>query len=460
MADTNIAAGNRRSATDHSLRHALLDSRQRWRDLVLTSADIVYETDAAGHLVFVMPDPVLGWSTSTLLDYPADRLLISGISSDTFNPFRVTAPVRRRRCWLQRADGSAVMLAFAAAPLVDSEGRIVGTRGMGVDWSEFDGAAARNAAALRRGEVLDHILWRMGHEVMAPRMMQAALDALINALGAEGAAVIDVQGDASGRLMHVAGRGAEEVLPAAARLLASTADLVADAGSDGRPILAATCRSRFGSNGGIALWRSPGSRGWDGDDRLLVESAASLIRMVLEHETIQKEMAHQARTDPLTGLLNRRAFLEEINRHLDRLEREGLPGTLLYADLDNFKPVNDRLGHEMGDAVLVRAAQVLRSAVRPSDLVARQGGDEFALWMDGADHMTAAERADALCAAMPEALREIVGGDPPTVSIGIVTREAGSDEPLDELLRRADQAMYLVKHSGGGHWRVNSQDPL
>jgi diguanylate cyclase (GGDEF)-like protein len=130
----------------------------------------------------------------------------------------------------------------------------------------------------------------------------------------------------------------------------------------------------------------------------------------------------------------------------------------LYADLDNFKPVNDRLGHEMGDEVLVRAAQVLRSAVRPSDLVARQGGDEFALWMDGADHMTAAERADALCVAMPEALREIVGGDPPTVSIGIVTREAGSDEPLDELLRRADQAMYLVKHSGGGHWRVNSQD--
>jgi diguanylate cyclase (GGDEF)-like protein len=133
----------------------------------------------------------------------------------------------------------------------------------------------------------------------------------------------------------------------------------------------------------------------------------------------------------------------------------------LYADLDHFKPVNDRLGHEVGDQVLMRAAQILRNAVRPSDLVARLGGDEFALWMNGADHMTAAERADHLCATMPGALREIVGdgGVTPTVSIGIVTREAGGGEPLDGLLRRADQAMYAVKRTGRGHWHVTKQEP-
>ena len=64
--------------------------------------------------------------------------------------------------------------------------------------------------------------------------------------------------------------------------------------------------------------------------------------MVLEHEAIQQEMARQARTDPLTGLLNRRAFLEEMARHIDRLDREDQPGTLMFADLDYFKPVNDR----------------------------------------------------------------------------------------------------------------------
>ena len=74
--------------------------------------------------------------------------------------------------------------------------------------------------------------------------------------------------------------------------------------------------------------------------------------MVLEHEAIQGEMERQARTDPLTGLMNRRAFLEDLVRHAERLDREELPGTLMFADLDNFKTVNDRLGHEIGDQVL------------------------------------------------------------------------------------------------------------
>jgi diguanylate cyclase (GGDEF)-like protein len=453
MTDTIVA--------DATLRHALLDSRQRWRDLVLTAADLAYETDAWGRFAFVMPDPALGWPAATLIGQPAELLLAGGTGANGFNPFRVTAPVRRRRAWLQRADSSAVMLAFSAAPLLDAEGRIAGTRGMGVDWSEYDDNAARVAASLRRGEVLDHILARMGHEVLAPRMMQAALDALVNALGAEGAAVIDLCGDAGATLVHRSGGAADEVLAQAAALLA-TANTPSDATTrNGRPMLVAACRTRFGANAGVALWRSPGSRGWDNEDKLLIHAAASLIRMVLEHESIQQEMARQARTDPLTGLLNRRAFLEELNRHIDRLDREDQPGTLLFADLDCFKPVNDRLGHEVGDQVLVRTANILRNAVRPSDLVARLGGDEFALWMNGADHMTAAERADYLCTEVPSQLREIAcdGGTTPTMSIGIATRAAGSLEPEDSLLRRADHAMYQVKRAGRGHWQVAAEEP-
>jgi diguanylate cyclase (GGDEF)-like protein len=453
MTDTIVA--------DAPLRHALLDSRQRWRDLVLTAADFVYETDAWGRFVFVMPDPTLGWSAATLIGQPAELLLAGGIVANGFNPFGVTTPVRRRRAWLQRADGGTVMLALSAAPLLDAEGRIAGTRGMGVDWSEFDDSAARVAAALRRGEVLDHILWRMGQEVLAPRMMQSALDALTNALGAEGAAVIDVCGGATALVAHRAGGGADEVLAEATALLATAGDPAVASAKGGRPILVAACRTRFGADAGVALWRSPGSRGWDNEDRLLIHAAAGLIRMVLEHEAIQQEMARQARTDPLTGLLNRRAFLEEMARRIDRLDREDQPGTLLFADLDCFKPVNDRLGHEVGDQVLVRTAGILRNTVRPSDLVARLGGDEFALWLDGADHMTAAERAEHLCAEVPRELREITadGGPSPTMSIGIATRAAGSKEPVDSLMRRADQAMYEVKRSGRGHWQVAAEEP-
>ncbi|HEX4171082.1 MAG TPA: diguanylate cyclase [Acetobacteraceae bacterium] len=459
MNDTIAASSNAPAPEDVNLRRALLDSRQRWRDLVMTAADLVYEVDACGRFILLAPDPVLGWPTATLIGQPAELLLATGTGPSNFNPFRLTAPVHRRRAWLKRTDGSPVMLSFSGAPLLDAQGRVIGARGLGIDWTEFDTDASRIAASLRRGEVLDNILWRIGQEVLAPRMMQAALDGLMNAVGGEGAAVIDMGGDAGPKLIHRAGGGADDIRIQAAALLTTASGAINATTQEGRPIVVAACRTRFGAHAGIALWRSPGSRPWDQEEQSLLCAAANLICMVLEHEAIQHEMARQARTDPLTGLLNRRAFLEDMERHIDRLDREDQPGTLMFADLDNFKPVNDRLGHEAGDEVLQRAASMLRNAVRPSDIVARLGGDEFALWLNGADHMTAAERAHYLCAAMPEALREIAGEEPlPSISIGIATREAGSGEPVDSLLRRADEAMYDVKRQGRGHWRVARTD--
>jgi diguanylate cyclase (GGDEF)-like protein len=173
-------------------------------------------------------------------------------------------------------------------------------------------------------------------------------------------------------------------------------------------------------------------------------------------------MVRQARTDSLTGLLNRRAFLEEIARCAERLDREELPGTLMFVDVDDFKVVNDAMGHEVGDQVLIRTAALLRNVVRPTDLVARLGGDEFAVWMNGADHMTAAERAEQLRTQVPREMSELTGSNTLRlgVSIGIATRCHGSREPIDGVLRRADMAMYEVKHRGHGHWLVAPEGPV
>jgi diguanylate cyclase (GGDEF)-like protein len=178
--------------------------------------------------------------------------------------------------------------------------------------------------------------------------------------------------------------------------------------------------------------------------------------MILEYEALRREMALQARTDPLTGLLNRRAFVEEMTRQIARLDRAGEPGTLMFVDLDAFKAVNDRLGHGTGDRVLVRIADILRTLVRPFDLITRLGGDEFAVWLSGADHMTAAERADHLCKTVPAELLAILPEAFPKlgVSVGIATRRPGSEESIEDLTRRADMAMYEVKRSGRRHWRV------
>jgi len=442
------------------LRGALLDSRQRWRDLVTMAADFAFETDSAGRFVFVNPDPTLGWPAGLLIGQPAELLMAD---RNGFSPFRPTAELRGRRAWLKRNDGTPACLRFAVAPLCDPQGRIIGARGIGVDITTQDAREAQIAAALRRGEVLDHILSRIGQEVLAPNMMRAALDALMNALGAEGAAVITLHAEPLGPVLaHQAGGGAAGIAPTAGALLTEPGDTQQASSEDGRLVLVSSCQTRFGEHAGIAVWRVGGSRAWDQEERLLLRSAANLIRVVLEHEAIQREMVRQARTDPLTGLLNRRAFLEEIERHIERLDRENLPGTLLFADVDNFKPVNDLLGHELGDDVLLHVALLLRSTVRPSDLVARLGGDEFAVWLNGADQLTAAERAEQLRTQAPRELRQLVAGTSPplSLSIGIASRSPGSHEPVESLMRRADAAMYEVKRQGRGHWRVAPEEAV
>jgi len=438
--------------TDQPLRAALLESRQRWRDLVSLAADLVFETDAEGRLTFILPDPALGWSAADLLGQPGQRLSADLPGVPACNPFLPEKPIRGRRVWLRRADGSLSCLAVAAAPLLDAAGRVIGARGLGMDVTDQDEQDGVKAAALRRTAVTDDILWRMRQEVLAPRMMRAVLEELINAVGAEGAAVL-AEGPA---VLHQSGTGAGAVLDELAILLdgADEINQIKTGETAGQPLLVSVCHTRFGEKVGLALWRPPGARSWDPEDRMLSASTTTIIRVVLEHQSIQREMARQARTDPLTGLINRRAFLEELPRHIDRLEGEHLPGTLVFADLDNFKTINDVLGHEIGDDVLCRAAQLLRKTVRPGDLVARLGGDEFAIWMDGADHLTAAERAEKLRVEGPLVFAEVIGASTPPLgfSIGIAMRASG--EEVDSVMRRADLAMYQVKRDGRGHWRV------
>ena len=131
----------------------------------------------------------------------------------------------------------------------------------------------------------------------------------------------------------------------------------------GEQVLACPCSTRFGERAALLAWRPPHARMWDSDDLTLASSIGGIVRIVLEHEAIQRELARQARTDPLTGLLNRRAFIEEASRRLDRLERDGQFGTLLFLDLDHLKQLNDRLGHEAGDSALLTV-----SALPPAHL--------------------------------------------------------------------------------------------
>lgn len=446
-----------------TLRQALIESRQRWRQFGAIAADLLFETDIAGRLVFLAPERVLGWSAADLLGNASNGLLLDPGAP---NLFAATAPHRRRPSWLRTRSGAAACIAVTVVPMLDEHGVFRGTRGIGVDITEQEKASAAAAAAQRRAEVLDHIMGRMRQEVLAPRMMQAMLDALLRPLGAQGTAAIDLlrldQPADSSWVLHATGPHPPLLLETlAAELAGGEDDMRRLELPDGTQVLACPCSTRFGDRAALTAWRAPGGRLWDTDDLTLVSSVAGVMRIVREHECIQRELALQARTDPLTGLLNRRAFLEEATRRLDRLERDGLCGTLMYLDLDGLKQINDGQGHEAGDAALVLVSALLNRVFRPSDLVARLGGDEFAVWLDGADSFTAAERAENLRITTPLELAHLVSPDgrPAGMSIGIATRDPGSDETLEEMIGRADLAMYAVKRAGRGNWRVAQLNP-
>ena len=174
-------------------------------------------------------------------------------------------------------------------------------------------------------------------------------------------------------------------------------------------------------------------------------------RMAAAVQGGQEELAHQAFHDPLTDLPNRDLFKDRVGHALARQIRDRKPLAVMFVDLDDFKTVNDSLGHAAGDQLLSLMAERLGRSVRPSDTVARLGGDEFAVLVEDMrgqrDAILVAERIiDALTEPLALEDREIFVH----ASVGIAITYGGIE--MDELLKNADVAMYAAKRSGKGRY--------
>src|SRR3712207_3616572 len=185
-----------------------------------------------------------------------------------------------------------------------------------------------------------------------------------------------------------------------------------------------------------------------------VEAIEGVVHDVTERKRMEEKLAHRALHDPLTGLPNRDLLLDRLGQALTRAARSGRRVALLFMDLDNFKYVNDSLGHDAGDGLLMEVSERLRAGLRPEDTVARLGGDEFVVLLEGLKDETEAEEA---AARLTEAINRpfcIEGQEVfATFSIGIALNTP--DGVLnDDLLRKADTAMYKAKNDGKDRHRV------
>jgi diguanylate cyclase (GGDEF)-like protein/PAS domain S-box-containing protein len=384
---------------------------------------IVYWNKAAEHMY--------GWSEVEAVDAQITEL-IPALSAETAK--ELAKAVVTRTPWtgdyrVQRRDGTILPVLVSATPMCDEHGELVAMIGVFTDISERKRAeeAAQELSVIVESSA-DAILtlgldgtiltWNRGAEELYGYPAEEAIG--------NNSSILDSEAAADSRL--------------SAMSIIRTGDSIRE--------LELVRRRRDGSLVDVSLSGSP----IYGDDGKVM-GIASIGRDIGDRKRLEEELTRQAMHDALTGLPNRTLLSDRLTQALAGTTRRNAPVSVLFLDLDQFKAVNDASGHLIGDELLVEVANRLKLVVRPSDTLARFGGDEFVVVCEDADETEAQRIAERMIGALKDPIE--VGGNPKyvTASIGIAVSpplEADSNS----LLRYADTAMYDAKARGRARSRV------
>jgi diguanylate cyclase (GGDEF)-like protein len=429
---------------DRALQAALIESRQRLRELVDLSCDFAWETDAKGRFSFITGQGALGRAGADLLGTDPAALTLS--PEDAVH-FQSDSPPEGTLLWARTEYGAPVCLHLKARAIFDAQGEFLCVRGACRDVTEAQERDAALAAAKHRERSMIQ-LFRALREAADPKAaIKLGVATAAQATGAAGAALFAVAADTIGDQLANAGAVvASSAADGAARGKQITAQTI-----DGQRLLAIPGAHRGGVNCALVLARAADQADWPEDDQFLLNELTDQLAVAVAQAAEQDALAKLSETDALTGLLNRRGFDAHLARSMAaaRIAKRG--GALLYVDLDNFKQINDRHGHAQGDAALRAAAELLRRSVRAGDLVGRLGGDEFAVWLAEVDTREARQRGEQLALTARALQRFAPDSDKPIgFSVGIAMLRADRPQSDAAVMALADKAMYQVKHGSKG----------
>ncbi|HJP19973.1 MAG TPA: diguanylate cyclase [Alphaproteobacteria bacterium] len=457
---TLVLVLSREFTVERNFMAALLASRQLFKDLVSCSADFAWETEASGNFAFVSQQGALGYTAHELNRRSPRQLIHPRHDEGEPFPFDSRLAHEESEVWMRRADGSPACLRISSVPIYSDAGDWLGCRGVARDVSDARARDLELERAHNRERLLNAIVNTIREEVVPDQMLLAAAEATAGALGARhcwifrrtplGQFAKAVEHDEPpGSTPEAAVRAAQELI------VHGDPQNVVESKVGNTLMLTSVARYRGEINGAISACRDNDQPAWNAADRKLLAGVADHLGIALEQIANHEALERLSRTDELTGLSNRRAFFDDLEKRLAHQRRTQRPGALLYVDLDNFKPVNDVHGHHTGDAVLIGVSELLAGGTRVGDLAARLGGDEFALWLEESDEPAAIVKAETLL----DQIATLSGysadaARPLGFSIGIALSDAAVEEGFKDLVGRADEAMYQAKYAGKGGYVV------
>jgi diguanylate cyclase (GGDEF)-like protein/PAS domain S-box-containing protein len=444
---------------DATLHRALVESRQRYKELVELSSDLAWETDESARFSFVSPGGGLGWRPSDLVGRDVAAFLDDPSRCAIFAAHE---PMSDQEIGFRRSDGNVACLMVAAKPLHDAAGGWIGARGVARDITELRRQERDFAVTRLHESLMTRIVRTMRDELDGTAALTAAIAATCLAIGATGGTVLrnsaSAEKEQAGRWGDVA---PEHALDMAADLLRKSVSCSLTC--DDLHVIGHAARFRQEQQGTVILWKPEDDGAFEAGDLGLLADVTDYLGGALAQIASVERIVTLSRTDPLTELLNRRAFIEELDRRLARLSRDSVSGqggadrtgTLFFIDLDNFKRLNDELGHAAGDCILCSVAQMLRGLCRSHDLIGRLGGDEFVVWIDSIERGVALKRARSF---LDRFSAQIQDGDDVTrrmgMSIGVAYSNSSPGHTAKKIIARADRAMYRAKQAGKGRITV------
>jgi len=457
QADPLVFLFGKETTIEHNLTDALVDSRQMFKDLVSCSTDFAWETDEKGNFIYASPRGILGYTSFELNGKNAHDMIIGG---EEDNPFSTKNKVTDRELWLKKSNGSLACLLVSAVPIMDNHTKWQGARGVCRDITN----RRERESILRRTHKREHILNRIISTIRdmdSPSgMLENAIDATLEGIGADHCYIIQKTTHSEGRFQaevkQQQGNGADTDL--IDRLCQKAIAFWQQPNSNidtaqilqiGRYHILMGITNHHGvGNGAIALIRDNHGE-WQEEDIHLFNGITSHLGIAIEQVITHKELEKRAFTDELTNLLNRRAFKLDVEKRLKNQQRSHKDGAMLFMDLDNFKNINDSKGHAHGDMILKEVTKIIKDNIRVGDYAARFGGDEFAIWLDEISTKEAIAKAQNFVAA-GKRLAQIadVVGPQPALSIGVAMSNPQDENSFNDLIEKADAALYQAKKQG------------